>query len=74
MKALCWHGRNDNQPDRLSMAAVGGAIKINYDEESVLDRLNDLTQGKGPEKCIDAVGMEAARFRDACRNNNRTAN
>src|SRR5690348_18153300 len=22
-------------------------------------RLNELTQGKGPEKCIDAVGMEA---------------
>ena len=53
----------DNQPDRLSMAAAGGAITINYDEESVLDRLNDLTQGKGPEKCIDAVGMEAHSLR-----------
>ena len=49
----------DNLPDRLSMAAAGGAITINYDEESVLDRLNELTGGKGPEKCIDAVGMEA---------------
>ena len=53
----------DNQPDRLSMAAAGGAITINYDGESVLDRLNDLTQGKGPEKCIDAVGMEAHSLR-----------
>ena len=53
----------DNQPDRLSMAKAGGAITINYDEESVLDRLNDLTQGKGPEKCIDAVGMEAHSLR-----------
>ncbi|MBA2547270.1 MAG: glutathione-dependent formaldehyde dehydrogenase [Burkholderiaceae bacterium] len=53
----------DNQPDRLSMAAAGGAITINYDEESVLERLNDLTQGKGPEKCIDAVGMEAHSLR-----------
>ncbi|HVE90379.1 MAG TPA: zinc-dependent alcohol dehydrogenase [Burkholderiaceae bacterium] len=53
----------DNQPDRLSMAAAGGAITINFDEESVLDRLNDLTQGKGPEKCIDAVGMEAHSLR-----------
>ena len=53
----------DNQPDRLSMAEAGGAITINYDEESVLDRLNDLTQGKGPEKCIDAVGMEAHSLR-----------
>ena len=49
----------DRLPERLSMAKAGGAITINFDEESVLDRLKDLTQGKGPEKCIDAVGMEA---------------
>ena len=49
----------DNVPERLSMAQAGGAITINFDEESVLDRLKDLTHGKGPEKCIDAVGMEA---------------
>jgi threonine dehydrogenase-like Zn-dependent dehydrogenase len=49
----------DNLPDRLSMARAGGAITINFDEESVLERLQDLTDGKGPEKCIDAVGMEA---------------
>ena len=53
----------DNQPDRLSMAEAGGAITINYDEESVLDRLNELTLGKGPDKCIDAVGMEAHSLR-----------
>ena len=39
--------------------AAGGAITINFDEESVLERLQELTHGKGPEKCIDAVGMEA---------------
>jgi threonine dehydrogenase-like Zn-dependent dehydrogenase len=49
----------DRVPERLAMAEAGGAIAINFDEESVLDRLNELTQGKGPEKCIDAVGMEA---------------
>jgi threonine dehydrogenase-like Zn-dependent dehydrogenase len=49
----------DNLPDRLAMARAGGAITINFDEESVLERLQELTQGKGPEKCIDAVGMEA---------------
>jgi threonine dehydrogenase-like Zn-dependent dehydrogenase len=49
----------DRLPERLSMAKAGGAITINFDEESVLDRLKELTQGKGPEKCIDAVGMEA---------------
>jgi len=25
----------------------------------VIERLNELTQGKGPDKCIDAVGLEA---------------
>src|SRR3954452_9897361 len=49
----------DRLPERLSMAKAGGAITINFEEDSVLDRLNELTQGKGPEKCIDAVGMEA---------------
>ena len=49
----------DRLPDRLSMAKAGGALTINFEEESVVDRLNELTQGKGPEKCIDAVGMEA---------------
>jgi threonine dehydrogenase-like Zn-dependent dehydrogenase len=49
----------DRVPERLSMAKAGGAIPINFDDESVLDRLQELTGGKGPEKCIDAVGMEA---------------
>jgi len=49
----------DNVPERLSMAKAGGAVTINFDEESTVQRLNELTGGKGPEKCIDAVGMEA---------------
>ena len=49
----------DRVEDRLSMARAGGAVTINFEEESVVERLNDLTGGKGPEKCIDAVGMEA---------------
>lgn len=49
----------DNVPERLEMAKAGGAITINFDDESVLDRLAELTGGKGPEKCIDAVGMES---------------
>src|ERR1041384_3207983 len=49
----------DSLPERLSMAKAGGAITINFEKESVVERLNDLTNGKGPEKCIDAVGMEA---------------
>ncbi|PWC36122.1 zinc-dependent alcohol dehydrogenase [Azospirillum sp. TSO35-2] len=49
----------DRVAERLSMAKAGGAITINFEEESVVERLNELTGGKGPEKCIDAVGMEA---------------
>jgi threonine dehydrogenase-like Zn-dependent dehydrogenase len=49
----------DHLPERLSMAAAAGAITINFDEENVVERLNELTGGKGPHKCIDAVGTES---------------
>ncbi len=49
----------DRVPERLTMAEAAGATTINFDSESVVERLNDLTDGKGPEKCIDAVGMES---------------
>jgi threonine dehydrogenase-like Zn-dependent dehydrogenase len=49
----------DHIPERLSMAEAGGATTINFSERSVVERLNELTNGKGPEKCIDAIGMEA---------------
>jgi threonine dehydrogenase-like Zn-dependent dehydrogenase len=40
-------------------AKACGALTINFDKESVVERLNELTGGKGPEKCIDCVGMES---------------
>jgi threonine dehydrogenase-like Zn-dependent dehydrogenase len=49
----------DRLPDRLSMARACGAVTINFDHESVIERLNELTGGRGPDKCIDAVGMES---------------
>ncbi|MBS7456969.1 glutathione-dependent formaldehyde dehydrogenase [Coralloluteibacterium stylophorae] len=49
----------DNVPERLAMAEAGGAITIDFDHESVVERLQELTRGKGPEKCIDAVGLES---------------
>jgi threonine dehydrogenase-like Zn-dependent dehydrogenase len=49
----------DRVPERLGMARAGGAIPVNFEEESVIERLQELTGGKGPEKCIDAVGLEA---------------
>jgi threonine dehydrogenase-like Zn-dependent dehydrogenase len=49
----------DRLPDRLEMAKAGGATVIDFEFENVIERLNELTQGKGPDKCIDAVGLEA---------------
>lgn len=49
----------DRVPARLQMAADAGAKCVNFDEESVVDVLQDLTGGKGPDKCIDAVGLES---------------
>jgi threonine dehydrogenase-like Zn-dependent dehydrogenase len=51
----------DRIPERLDMAhEESGAEPINYDEvDSVLDVLKDVTGGRGPDRCIDAVGMEA---------------
>ena len=45
---------------RLRMARErAGAETLNYEETDVLDALNELTGGRGPDACIDAVGMEA---------------
>ena len=45
---------------RLKMAREkAGAITVNYMEvDSVPDVLKDLTAGRGPDHCIDAVGVE----------------
>ncbi|HVR63194.1 MAG TPA: zinc-dependent alcohol dehydrogenase [Polyangia bacterium] len=51
----------DRFPYRLQMARVeGGATEIiNYATDDVHDTLMDLTAGRGPDACIDAVGLEA---------------
>jgi threonine dehydrogenase-like Zn-dependent dehydrogenase len=49
----------DRVPERLQMAAAAGAVTIDYDKQNVVEILNGLTGGKGPEKCIDSVGLEA---------------
>jgi threonine dehydrogenase-like Zn-dependent dehydrogenase len=51
----------DRYPYRLHMARerAGATDIINYEETSVLEALNELTAGRGPDACIDAVGMEA---------------
>jgi threonine dehydrogenase-like Zn-dependent dehydrogenase len=49
-------------PERIQMAASANAITIDMRDEWVYDRLLDLTGGRGPDSCIDAVGMEAHGF------------
>jgi threonine dehydrogenase-like Zn-dependent dehydrogenase len=51
----------DRVPERLALAAnkAGATDTINYEDQDVLDTLNELTGGVGPDACIDAVGTEA---------------
>jgi threonine dehydrogenase-like Zn-dependent dehydrogenase len=50
----------DRFPDRLRMAREKvGAETINYEEADVLPTLKEMTGGRGPDACIDAVGMES---------------
>jgi len=50
----------DRVPERLAMARTAGrAETINFDEQDVYETLNSMTQGRGPDRCIDAVGCEA---------------
>jgi threonine dehydrogenase-like Zn-dependent dehydrogenase len=48
----------DRIPERLRLAASIGADTLDYEEVEVLDVLKDMTGGRGPDACIDAVGME----------------
>jgi threonine dehydrogenase-like Zn-dependent dehydrogenase len=50
----------DRFPDRLAMAHdKAGAEVLNYEEVNIYDALKEMTGGRGPDACIDAVGMEA---------------
>lgn len=50
----------DNVPERLAMAASDGRTElVNFDDGEVYDQLMELTGGRGPDRCIDAVGAEA---------------
>ena len=50
----------DQVPERLALAEKGGAETIDFSKDKVYDRLQEMTKGRGPDACIDAVGAEAA--------------
>jgi threonine dehydrogenase-like Zn-dependent dehydrogenase len=49
----------DRFPERLRMAEQCGAVALDYEEVDVPATLKEMTGGRGPDACIDAVGMEA---------------
>ncbi len=49
----------DEVPERMRMAEAGGAETLNFDDEDIFDKLKDMTGGRGPDSCLDAVGHEA---------------
>ena len=49
----------DKEPYRLDMAAKAGYLTIDFEQNDVRSTLLEMTGGRGPDKCIDAVGMES---------------
>jgi threonine dehydrogenase-like Zn-dependent dehydrogenase len=50
----------DRFTERLRLASAAGAEIIDYSEcDDVVEQLKEMTGGRGPDVCIDAVGMEA---------------
>jgi threonine dehydrogenase-like Zn-dependent dehydrogenase len=49
----------DDVPYRPEMAGAQGHETIDYSDTDVRSALLELTGGRGPGTCIDAVGMEA---------------
>ena len=50
----------DNVPERLELARTyGKAETIDFSKEKVFDRLQEMTNGRGPDRCIDGVGTES---------------
>jgi threonine dehydrogenase-like Zn-dependent dehydrogenase len=50
----------DTVPERLTLAMQSGAITLDFMKEDVYERIQQLTQGRGADACIDAVGTEPA--------------
>jgi threonine dehydrogenase-like Zn-dependent dehydrogenase len=51
----------DRVPERLLLAqSWGRAEVIDYEQvDSLVDHLREMTGGRGPDSCVDAVGLEA---------------
>jgi threonine dehydrogenase-like Zn-dependent dehydrogenase len=51
----------DQHEDRLAMARRAGAETVDFSAEDPIDAIRELTGGIGPDRAIDAVGIDAER-------------
>ncbi len=50
----------DSVPERMQLARdEGKAETLDFNDEDIFEKLKEMTGGRGPDACIDAVGMEA---------------
>lgn len=50
----------DTVAERMALARASGAETLDFLDESIYDRLMEMTKGRGPDACIDAVGTDAS--------------
>lgn len=48
----------DTVPERLALAERSGAETLDFQKNDVYETLQEMTKGRGPDGCIDAVGTE----------------
>jgi threonine dehydrogenase-like Zn-dependent dehydrogenase len=48
----------DTVPGRLALAQASAAMTLDFKKEDIYDRIQELTNGRGADACIDAVGTE----------------
>src|SRR6201991_994097 len=48
----------DTVPERLALAEASGAMTLDFKKDDIYDRIQELTNGRGADACIDAVGTE----------------
>ncbi|MEO8726352.1 MAG: zinc-dependent alcohol dehydrogenase [Acidobacteriaceae bacterium] len=51
----------DRVPERMKLAQAAGADIVDYTDvdNDIIETLKQMTAGRGPDSCIDAVGMES---------------
>jgi len=49
----------DTVPERLALAAASGALTLDFLDEDIYEKIMELTNGRGADACIDAVGTES---------------